>query len=429
MALMQPLRAFFALRGLGLMLLALLLFPGTPVPAGALAQPTATPTATPFSSSLSSFTNLNKNSDLPYESIGPDYFFPWVNPLTGLQVEDATLLQRRPMAIKVTNYPRSTRPPSGLSFADVVYEYYTERHITRYIAVFYGQDASRVGPIRSGRFFDEHIFTMYDSSFAFGYADDLLMEYWREQGPETMLRFALEGLVDNLHNCSTGFSYSLCRDLSLQTYNNLFADTAALSEAVEAHGLPNTVPDLTGMRFAYRPPEGGAAAQDIFLHYSPLIYSWWEYSEERNQYLRYQETRGYSHPSQADYAPLNEALTGAQLSADNVVALFVPHQYYKKTDTTEIIQIDLVGSGSAIVFRDGQAFAARWVRPADNGVLNLYGANGEHFPLKPGQTWYQVLSLETWQSQQGDQWTFFFDPPEVPDEPILPPTPTPTVSP
>jgi len=126
---------------------------------------------------------------------------------------------------------------------------------------------------------------------------------------------------------------------------------------------------------------------------------------------------------------LEDFTTGEQLSADSVVVLFVPHEYYKKTDTTEVIQIDLVGSGQAMVFRDGQMFAATWLRPNDGGVINLLTPDGEHFPLKPGQTWYQVVSEETEWGRDGDEWGFVFHPPEVPDEPILPPTPTPTVAP
>ena len=84
------------------------------------------------------------------------------------------------MAIKVTNFPRSVRPQYGLTLADHVYEYYLENLITRFIGVFYGNDASRVGPVRSGRFFDEHIVRMYKAIFVFAYADDRVVDPWSE---------------------------------------------------------------------------------------------------------------------------------------------------------------------------------------------------------------------------------------------------------
>ncbi len=80
-----------------------------------------------------------------------------INPLTGLIVSDPSKLERRPIAIKISNYPRSVRPQSGLSLADIVYEYYLEQNVTRFMAIFYGNDADKVGPVRSGRFFDEYL--------------------------------------------------------------------------------------------------------------------------------------------------------------------------------------------------------------------------------------------------------------------------------
>jgi hypothetical protein len=99
-----------------------------------------------------------------------------LNPLTGQSVADPSRLDRRPIAIKISNYPRSVRPQSGLSKADLVYEYYLERGVTRFIGVFYGEDAEKAGPIRSARFFDEYIFRMYQAFFVFGNADDRVMD-------------------------------------------------------------------------------------------------------------------------------------------------------------------------------------------------------------------------------------------------------------
>ncbi|MDX1378689.1 MAG: DUF3048 domain-containing protein, partial [Anaerolineales bacterium] len=93
-----------------------------------------------------------------------------INPLTGLPAPNPDLLNRHPMAIKVTNYPRYTRPQSGLSLADQVFEYYIEGGLTRFTAVFYGNDSEWVGPVRSGRFFDEHVARMYQAYLVFKFA-------------------------------------------------------------------------------------------------------------------------------------------------------------------------------------------------------------------------------------------------------------------
>ncbi|HSJ86019.1 MAG TPA: DUF3048 domain-containing protein, partial [Anaerolineales bacterium] len=71
-------------------------------------------------------------ADFPSEAIAVDATVPAIllptdlDPLTGLVPADPSLLERRPLAIKVANYPRYIRPQSGLTLADNIYEYYIE---------------------------------------------------------------------------------------------------------------------------------------------------------------------------------------------------------------------------------------------------------------------------------------------------------------
>lgn len=389
------------------------------------APTTFIPTPTPTQNTNSSFFVEDKEAGFPYTSMGPVFFLPGYNPLTGLLVDDSTMLLRRPMAIKVTNYPRSVRPQSGLSFADVVYEYYMEEGISRFIAVYYGEDAQRVGPVRSGRLFDEHIFNMYNAIFVFGFADPDVMAHYLSQTADVMSNFALEGRLDSFRDCAPALTYPLCRDRSLITYNNLFADTSLLGDAIVEHGGHNSAPDLGGMRFSYYLPDAGLPAERLFFQYSAFMYNRWEYDKDSARYMRWQEEYEFIDTSIRHYDPLVDALTGEQLAADNVVVLFVPHSFYKKTASTEIIDIDLTGSGAALVFRNGLAYPVTWIRPADGGILNLLTPTGEHFPLAPGQTWYQVLSLDSTQSQSDADWSFQFVRPTNPPSYIYPIAPTP----
>ena len=137
----------------------------TPLPSStatvtATATATLTPTVTP-----------SPTRDYPAQGYGPKKFPENVNPLTGLKAAAPALLNRRPIIVKVSNLPRNVRPQWGLSLADHVYEYYTEEGSTRFAAVFYGQEAKMVGPIRSGRFLDHHLVVMYKANFSFGSAD------------------------------------------------------------------------------------------------------------------------------------------------------------------------------------------------------------------------------------------------------------------
>ena len=76
-----------------------------------------------------------------------------VNPLTGEAVADASVLDRVPVAIKISNWPgQYVRPQAGINSADLIYEHYNEGWFSsRWTAVFLGKDPERVGPVRSGR--------------------------------------------------------------------------------------------------------------------------------------------------------------------------------------------------------------------------------------------------------------------------------------
>ena len=58
--------------------------------------------------------------------------------------------KHRPLGVMIENH-QDSRPQSGMTYADVTYEAVAEGGITRFLNVFYCQDAGIVGPVRSAR--------------------------------------------------------------------------------------------------------------------------------------------------------------------------------------------------------------------------------------------------------------------------------------
>lgn len=341
-------------------------------PPAATDTPTATPTETP-----SPTPTLN----YPPEGRGPTGFAPNVNPLTGLEVDNPALLERRPLLIKVENLPRSHRPQFGLSAADIVYEYYTEEGSTRMAAVFLGQDASIVGPIRSARFFDDHLIRMFKAVFAFGSADYRVRN--RLYGADYSNRLVIEAA-----KCPP-----MCR-YEPNSSNFLVADTAALSELMNARNVPNGRQDLDGMTFQLRAPEGGQPGFVSNTRYSAAIYERWDYDVTTGKYFRFADAaEDYARGANEQYTPALDRTTGQQISADNVVILFAPHSYFSQVP--EMVEINLVGSGDAYLFRDGQVYQVLWQRANRDAMLTLTYPDGKYFPFKPGNTWFQVMGVSS----------------------------------
>jgi hypothetical protein len=71
----------------------------------------------------------------------------------------------------------------------------------------------------------------------------------------------------------------------------------------------------------------------------------------------------------------------------------------------------LIDYGNAIVFRDGYAVPAYWIRTEQNQPLLLTTINGDPIYMRPGQTFYQVLGTTSTYTQNGTEWKFDFNTP------------------
>ena len=103
-------------------------------------------------------------------------------------------------------------------------------------------------------------------------------------------------------------------------------------------------------------------------------------------------------------------VTGAQVSASNVVVLFVTHTFGNAFDQEdEVFQIDLTGSGEAYVFRDGVGILARWYRTNRDQPLLLTTLGGSPIYMRPGITFYEVIGSRSYVDQGDGEWSFRHD--------------------
>lgn len=343
--------------------------------------PTATATPAP-----------SPTPEFPPEGYGPDGFPAGINPLTGLKV-DPTNLARRPLLIKVENLPRNHRPQFGLNRADLVFEYYTEEGSTRFAAVFYGQDSPQVAPIRSARWFDMHLVRMYKAVLLYGGA------YTRLWDQLVRSDFGTRLVVEGSNSCP-----ALCR-YDPNGDNLLSANTAEMAAYLQGRGIDNSPQNLEGMFFQQPTPAVGEPGVQLFTRFSGAIYNRWDYDAQTGGYLRFAETQDDLSRTNEVYAPLTDRIDGAQISASNVVVILAPYIRPDPNASTEVVDINLSGSGPAYLFRDGQVFAVQWQRAEVGSVLRLADVYGQPVAFKPGRTWFEVMGQSS-KVQPGDAWRF-----------------------
>ncbi len=298
------------------------------------------------------------------------------NPLTGEEVADPDDLQRRPIAVKLSNAPADyTRPQAGLNDADIIFEHWTEGAVTRFTALFYDTVPLNVGPVRSARLIDLELPAMYDAMLAFsGASVGVNQRLNASDFSARLLRAAEPGFY------RTG-------DETKPFEHTLYIRLEQLWEAVEAKGL-NTPPTFGAFNaFTELPPEGGSPAGQINIDYKTEKVEWlWD--DEIGRYRRWM-----------DFEEHVDANTEEQVTVANVIYLTPYHvndaniceQINNGVCAALSIEIQLWGSGPATVFRDGQAYEVTWRRLGRNDQLTFADAEGNPFPLQIGNSWVQLV--------------------------------------
>ena len=367
-------------------------------PALVLLTPQAAPTFTPYPTKYV----IAQSVDAPIDAAPADNGVTYYNPLTGLPVDDPAFLQRRPLAIKVGNSPDYVRPQSGLTLADIVFEYYIEWGDTRFVGIFWSNadQAERVGPVRSGRYFDEHLVRMYHSFLFFKGADPRELDYFNSL--EISQRFVTVGFG----NCPPYFMGHYKRD----SYNNVFFNATKWLACAQKRGYDNIPSTLSGGFFSEEPPQTPLLADRIYNYYSEYNYSYWQYDPANHNYVRYQETKDLVGFRKVEvYEPLFDDYTKEPVTAENVVVLFVPYIFTNQNQAEdEVYNPSLIDFGNAYVYRDGVVIPAQWNRTSIDQPILLTNLDGTPIYLRPGQTFYQVMGVTSKQTLNGSEWRFEF---------------------
>ena len=335
---------------------------------------TASPTAEPTNTAVPA-TETPAATSTP----SPDQ----INPFTGLVITDTSVLNRRPLLIKVAN-TYEVRPQSGLALADVVVEHYTEGGITRFSALYLTNSPQKVGSVRSCRLIDLELPAIFGSSLtcsgsSAGVRALLLRSTYlfdHDSNPNDSL--AIESDFGPFE-CPTCVMF---RTSDKPAPHNLFANTPLIWKELDRRGK-NTRTKFNTWTFDSIPITTGQEVSQVALPY--LVDSvLWQYDSATMSWLRF--TDGISH---------TDATTHQQLSASNVVVAYVPHVYtsiIEDVNGARSIRIELWGQGPVRVYRDGRMIKGTWER-AEGSTYSLFFKDtaGTNIALRPGNTWIELV--------------------------------------
>ena len=262
------------------------------------------------------------------------------------------------LAVKIDNV-RPARPQTGVDRADVVYVEPVEGGLSRIMAIFSAELPPRIGPVRSARESDLELLAQYGHpGLAYSGAN------------RTVLSAIRDAPVVDLSPNRVPSAYS--RTSSKAAPHNLLVNPRRLLEA--AKGVSGAT-DI-GFRFDALPTGQGTPTSRKVVRYgaASTTFSW---SAQRRQW---------------DVSLDGRAATttdGARLRAATAVI-----QYTEITSSTlhDVLgnatpYTHTVGSGSAVVLRDGVAIQARWSRPTAGTGTTFTTTTGAPLPFAVGPVW------------------------------------------
>lgn len=338
------------------------------------APATAVQAATPTQAAVAAV-ELNEATAEPSSASLPTNRPPDINPLTGLKVDDPALLQRRPLMVRLGNDP-GARPQVGLNEADMVYEEIVEWWVTRFTAIYLSRDPEMIAPIRSARLINLQLGPQYQAALA-------------NSGGSDPIRWELsQSEIVNLDEFFTPAPYFYRPNEGWQT--RLAFDARAGRDYLSGEGLDSNI-KLRGFVFSelldlqnLSAATVSEAGEIIVPYPRQTSEARWLYDKQNSKYLRFMAGEPF-----VDF-------NGDQIAATNVIIYFADHQ---ETDIVEdsngatSIRIIVNGFGSAWVLRDGKLLKGNWESNGRETPLFTF-ADGQPIPLKPGNTWVQVVPLD-----------------------------------
>ncbi|HYH94163.1 MAG TPA: DUF3048 domain-containing protein [Candidatus Saccharimonadales bacterium] len=340
--------------------------PVSPVAVVPSAVPSATPTVPSASPSPSAPATPSPVPPSPTPSAPST-----VADLTGLSV-DPDVAHRLPLAVMIDD-SRAARPQSGFNAASIVYQATADGFETRYMLVFQEGDTKAVGPVRSARFFLAQWASELHAALAH-YGGDQRTRRHIKHNPQMFTD------VDGLGRGNGAYH----RIKSRRAPHNAYASTASIRRMALKLGAT----ELMSRRLHLRPfvdpsPEAGRAeSQKIRIPYRTNVITY-RFERTTNRYLR--SIDGKAHIDPAD----DERVTAA-----NVVVLFQKFRIDTKIEPGHSRpDIKTLGTGKALVFREGRVVKGTWSKTGDTAPTRILDADGVEIPLVRGRTFIQVVPI------------------------------------
>lgn len=286
-------------------------------------------------------------------------------PLSGREVPGNVDAARPAVAVKIENSPVAY-PLSGLEDAEIVFEELVEGGLTRFMAIYHCTDVKKAGPVRSARIVDPALMSSITLIMANAGGNDIVRKALDKAG------------IIAIDEDAAGEAMTRIARAGISLEHTLYGNTELLREI----GQKKFDSPPPGGLFTFgAPPSGGKKAKGVTLHFvasSDITYRW-----KGSKWLRFQEGERF----------MSEA--NGQIAVDNLIIEQHTVNFSKTivdaAGNPSIEIADEIGTGTAVLFRDGMIFKGTWTRESLDSPVVYTTKGGDVITLHEGNTWIELV--------------------------------------
>lgn len=322
-------------------------------------------------------------------------------PLNGMKYtkkEQDIWKKRQPLAVSIEN-SLDSRPQSGLSLADIVYEITVEGGVTRFLGIFYcGASLGNISiaPVRSARANMVTIVSEYNALFNHVGGANRIGDNVEKTDPKAdaigqIAQYQIKDMDQY------GISFPDCfrnydrLEHPVATEHTMVCMSDNLFRLAAKRGWTNgddegTPWDKNFLLWKFK----GDANEDKRGNQKPISFGFW------SGYTTYDVTWNYDRTSNTykrinGGKPQTDLETAEELSAKNVVIQFAKE--YRQVDANLHNLYDIIGEGKALIFFDGNALAGTWKKTSRTARTKFYDGQGSEVVFNGGPIWIEIVPV------------------------------------
>ena len=301
--------------------------------------------------------------------------------------------KHRPLGVMVENHEEA-RPQSGLGSSDVIYEAVAEGAITRFLAVFYCQNTTLVGPVRSARTYFLDWISEYGDSPLYAHVGGA-----NTPGPANALgQIEDYGWVsyNDLSQFSLGYPTFKKIDRpngrDVATEHTVFSSLEELWKTATKRKLTNVDKDGKSwdeefVKYSFKDDaketERGKdqlIQLEFWKDYKQYAIDW-TYDPKSNLYKRINAG-----------VPHTDRNNKEQLTAKTVIVLTMTetHAFDGYQDNIHLLYKNK-GVGKVRIFMDGKEILGTWKKDTRTSRTLIFNSSGEEVKFNRGTLWFEIL--------------------------------------